>query len=243
MALKKVLVVSHERSGTHFLINTIGLNFRLYRPDDISIHTKDGDPDGVREQYQSYMGKWEPRIFKSHHQFAYFEPIWEDIVREFEVFYMVRDPRGVFVSSWFYHKNICMDAFPRGRSFRDWLKTDPTEYTFDTIYSLDKSKDMIERWIKHVDAWLSVPEVRVITYSELSNDFEGTLHDRLAYMLPCPPLQTTTKPVLGVHKSVAPRCGVAGEWKKHVSKDDNSLIIREVLLRLNATKQAIVFKA
>ena len=105
--MKNILVVGHERSGTHFLINTIALNYPYYSNYEISVL---GDTQELRQIFEWYYSKNERRIFKSHHQFYFFFPFFEELLRHFHIFYIVRDGRDVLTSCFHYYNN-----FPEGK--------------------------------------------------------------------------------------------------------------------------------
>jgi len=63
---KKVLVLSHERSGTHFLINTIAQCFN-YLPQQIDLDNSQninwGNPEMASKWMQQFQGRFVANIF------------------------------------------------------------------------------------------------------------------------------------------------------------------------------------
>ena len=65
---KKVLVISHERSGTHFLINSIAQCFGYDHKEIPLVHTQGvswRDPQAFRNWMAQYQGRFVPNVFKS----------------------------------------------------------------------------------------------------------------------------------------------------------------------------------
>jgi hypothetical protein len=212
--MKKVLVVSHERSGTHFLINTIAFNFNL----DWRVINLD---NGVQQHFGTQTNK----IFKTHYQRYFFDSVWEQLLKEFHVFYIVRDGRDALTSSWFYHKsNHSNPAFPHCNTFSEWLRTNPSKYPYD-IYSIEKSCNMVERWKKHVCSWQNIEGVHIITYEELHSNFNVVV-DKISTILNVP-VNNYQRPSLHGSCSVGSRKGIVSDWKNLFSTEDIEFFNRE----------------
>ena len=91
---KKILVVSHERSGTHFLIDSIALNSHLINQ-QIDLYIEHYLPPSEQElisyknnlqsNIRSYFGKSTNRMFKSHHDVRFFDGILGELKKEFDI--------------------------------------------------------------------------------------------------------------------------------------------------------------
>jgi len=180
--VKKILVISHERSGTHFLINSIRLNFD-YSSTWIDVHCKDKiNPNNAykniyKKQIQIFFKnnffKQTDCIYKSHHQSYYFENILQQILQHFHVFYIYRDPKDVLCSCFTYFNKANVLAFPLNKNIEQFLKIKPYLYPFDGAYSFIKSDNMIERWKTHHESWLKHEnQINFITYHDLKNNFK-----------------------------------------------------------------------
>ena len=106
---KKVLIIGHERSGTHFLTNTIAQCFD-YDHDTINlVHTQGVDwrnPQAFENWTAQFRGRFVPKIFKSHHAYAFVAPLLDELSAEFAIFYVQRDGRDVMTSFWTYLNRI-----------------------------------------------------------------------------------------------------------------------------------------
>ena len=97
-ARPKVMVVSHERSGTHFLMNSIARCFNYVADpwvnyDGSSIATNFHSSAAVLEFFRQFRGYPVANIVKSHHPFVFFQSTFESLAKDFHVFYVYRDPR------------------------------------------------------------------------------------------------------------------------------------------------------
>lgn len=220
--MNKILVVSHERSGTHFLINTIAKNFG-YDHNQLEIFAKDArDPsDEYRYKYHEQVSKHcrklygdnSRRIYKSHHQVEFFD--LDSLNKHFYVFYVVRDVRDVLTSCYHYFHASGVSAFPKPKSVEHLaFSIKPYLYPFDAAYSHIKSEDFVSRWIRHVGGWVN-SGVAIIRYENLKNKFDDAL-GHIGYILSQKP-RGRYVPTLQ-DKAVAPRKGVIGDWKNHLSK-------------------------
>jgi len=192
---KPILVVSHERSGTHLTLNSFGENQCANLP----IDTKEVVDNFLKE----YQGN---RILKSHHQSYFFEDYVYD---KYNVVYVKRDPLDVMTSMFFYHKTN-KTAFPQHNTIEEFVFGGP--YNPDK-YSLDKSNHFLERWSKHVKSFEG-KKVTVVTYEEIVNDYDS-FKDRMNNKgITC----IENKPILGIGQSVNPRKGIIGDYKNHMSE-------------------------
>jgi hypothetical protein len=202
---KEILVVSHERSGTHFLINSIGVNFG-YSVHCHNVTTRD------------YLTDRRAGIYKSHHQYEFYKNDWEQVLNKFHVVYIIRDGRDVLNSSWHYQRGSGAPAFPNISNFGTWMREDPTKYRFDSDYSIITSHNMAERWKTHVEGWDKAEGVLRVRYESLLHNFDETLseieeHTGLKRI-------DTKQPKLTEYVSVSPRKGVSGDWENYFSHKD-----------------------
>jgi hypothetical protein len=100
-----VIVASHERSGTHFLINTLALNFG-FAAKHIDSDITSGADFYIRSHFQTYLEclrhAGSGRIIKEHHHLAFFEGMLDRLRENFVVFYVYRNPADVMCSLWRY---------------------------------------------------------------------------------------------------------------------------------------------
>ena len=97
MPSRPALVLSHERSGTHFLMNTLALNFG-YRPYTDLDERPGFDPRSTPQALEFLLAQWPAQtVLKSHHQ-AELIPALPLLAKAFAIFYVMRDPRDALLS-------------------------------------------------------------------------------------------------------------------------------------------------
>ena len=225
-------VVSHERSGTHFLINTL-LKNAVLKPD----YHDSGEwlgpySSGAQDQFSHVdmlRANWEgitarASIIKTHSDRELFDFRYPKA----KVVYVLREPRDTLVSFYHYLKD------PPNKSFRsiaehqyssvsEFLRR-PLSGFLRWCYSRHgKSNTVAERWANHVRGWLGAGDTVVVRYEELKTDYRRVL-GRLSPFLNLD-LLPSSSPV-GLHEgfSVAPRKGVVGDWRNHFTAADEALV-------------------
>lgn len=218
MLKKPIIVISHERSGTHFLINSLSLNWPGLAPcvwHDVP-HTS--HPKVIDDFIRTYN---EPgTILKSHHTPPAFELCLDYLFKNFYVFYMIRDGRDVMTSC--YH-HFCNWKIKQDKTFSEFLtwERNPHDFNINLCYDAYPVPNIAHRWNTHVLSWLNFMHgFSIISYEHLHKNFEGTM-DTLSVLLheqPChnPPI----RPDLKKHKAVQPRKGKVGDWQNHFDEID-----------------------
>src|SRR5438132_1444947 len=101
---KKAWVFSHERSGTHFLMNTLAANFGyIARPwfnFDYELGINFHAPAAIMKVFQPMHDKPVLNIVKSHHGYGFMAESIHYLLEQFHIFYIYRDPRDVMLSYW-----------------------------------------------------------------------------------------------------------------------------------------------
>ena len=229
----KVLVVSHERSGTHFLINTIALNFPYYSNRVIPFSSMDTiNPSSkqlqkveqvMEKKFHSYFNKHPKRIFKSHLQYYFVKNYFEELTKEYEIFYIVRNGKDVLTSMFYFcknYQNLPHKPFPIENNFSNFIRLKPYNYPFDGSKSYKKSENFVSRWVNHVESWLKVQnEINIIKYENLKNNFENEINT-ISKSLQISPPQKIQIPQLSKSNSISPRKGKINDWKNIFSEKD-----------------------
>ncbi|RMD84873.1 MAG: hypothetical protein D6808_06225 [Candidatus Dadabacteria bacterium] len=220
--MKNILVVSHERSGTHFLINSIAKNFSVYSNLELSFG---GDPRDLSSLILSICNRRDRRIFKSHHQAYFFEEVMDKLLENFHVFYIVRDGRDVVRSCYDYFNAVGLDIFPQTSSLKELVWIDPTKYAFDGGYSKKKGSNMFERWALHAESWLPYRDViTIIRYEELKRKFNLQIK-RIGSAIGMEPPQAPSMPTVK-DRGIVNRKGLSGGWKGSLSDAEIELFLR-----------------
>jgi hypothetical protein len=225
-ARKKILVVSHERSGTHFLINTIAQCFN-YDPQQIDLINRQGvvqwdDPASVKRWFQQYQGSFVPNVFKSHHAYPLLADFLSDLADEFTVFYIRRDGRDVMTSFWVYLNKIGPGWGPKTATVGEFMRATSVGRSIQ-FQATRRRITMLKRWIEHVEGWtanrLSLP-IHYISYEALNGQHNKVV-DMLAEVLDEPPI-SRDRPDLRSPLAVLPWRGQVGTWREFFTEEDIS---------------------
>jgi len=176
------MVASHERSGTHFMMNTIAACF-----DYVSFPWVDLDRRQFNINYynaQSLQGsilkfaKLRPaNILKSHHQFEFFSEIIASFKGAIEVVYIYRNPADVMASFWrFLHTWNWMEG-PKTDTPLDLATAAPMGQLMR--FQFRQHDTMLDRWANHVEQWLEAASrsnaIHLIKYEDLASRYEDTV--------------------------------------------------------------------
>jgi len=189
--MKNILVVTHERSGTHLTINIIN---HKNKGDYIPIGKLPKYETHNLETYIKYVNfgvKYElynPNIiFKSHHQVQFFEHDIDQLFDKFKIVYVKRDILDMLISYYNFlngngfdenNKSIPIKNFPK---FKDWIFMKPCEvgykyfekYPDPHIYI--EPDDYIDRYLMHHQDWSKYKdEILTINYEDILNKFDET---------------------------------------------------------------------
>jgi Sulfotransferase domain len=198
--LTPVMVVSHERSGTHFLMNSVArgygyvanpwINLDLY-PFAINYH----HPPEIARLLMSFAELGTASIVKSHHPADFFAGVLDRIAERYVVLYIHRDPVEVmlsffqFMHHWRWHEGPKLEdplAFARAQPEGQMLR-----------YQVRQQPSLLHRWQNHVEGWLAAaaaqPRIVPIRYKDLRDDYATTLQGLVA-VLGSEPVDLTPPP-------------------------------------------------
>jgi hypothetical protein len=219
---KKILVISHERSGTHFLINTIAQCFN-YLPQQIDLDNSQninwGNPDIAKNWMQQFQGRFVAKIFKSHHANPVLSHLLPELQNEYQVFYIKRDGRDVMTSFWIYLNRLAPGWGPRTRTIGEFMRATAaggiTQYQ-----ATQKHVTMLQRWVAHVEGWnqCRLP-IHHVTYEDLHLHHDDVI-ERIAEILE-QPVVSKSRPTLDAPSSL-PWKGTIGAWKEFFTEPDIS---------------------
>ena len=221
---RKILVISHERSGTHMLINTLAINFG-FGEHQIDIDDKNPinwrNSQAMKNFLSSYHEQSPLNIFKSHHPFEFYLPILDYVFSQFRIFYIYRDGRDVMTSFWYFLSRLPWDEGPKCPSVGEFMRHEPSGQC--CRYQIQPAVTMLQRWIAHVDNWTGQqnPDLCMIKFEDLCNDFEKTTKELISSFLNIKPLGII-KPKMDHGRAVLPWKGKVGNWKDYFSNDDST---------------------
>lgn len=181
--ISKVIVISHERSGTHFLMNTLAENFGYISDPwidlDFNMPVNFWAADNIMNILNTMKGQPVLNTIKSHHQVEFFFSILPDILDEFLVFYIYRSARAVMESFCKHLNAYYWNAGPKvgtGRLLADFQPSGAL-----LRYQTRQFPTMLDRWKGHVRGWLTLPErikeqIIYVRFNDLDHDFDNTVY-------------------------------------------------------------------
>lgn len=200
-----VMVCSHERSGTHFLMNSIARNSAFHNDPWLDY---DYDPLGSFHNFhdckavKSLFGRLSEdkcaSIIKSHFAASFF--VGEE--NEFllpglcKTLYIARNPIDVMLSFRRYVEYCAWDEGPRAKSVADFFNAAPRARMLR--YQSSENGSILERWKKNFLGWLDLAaanreHVLVVKYDDLDRDHANETR-RVLDFLGCKAPETIARP-------------------------------------------------
>ncbi len=182
---KKVAVISHERSGTHFLMNTMALNFGyLSNPwwnFDFELGINFHSPSTILQYIQLAHDKPILNILKSHHPIGIYADIMEYMSSQFFILYIHRDPAATLRSNRRLIESFRLkgwDEGPLSQNLSEFLRLEPSGSMLR--YQKMQEASMVHRWHSHVSGWLDYESIypdriHTISYRDLNDSFVETV--------------------------------------------------------------------
>jgi hypothetical protein len=176
------MVVSHERSGTHFLMNSLANCYGYVTTPWIDFDRPTFNinyyylPE-ARDLLLALADRPMANVVKSHHTVEFFNGELHRITERYVLFVICRHPVPTMLSFWrFLHqwpwnegpKTIDPLAFARAEPWGRLMR-----------FQMRQWPSMLERWAAHVEGWLDAadgsPRVVVVRYEDLDQKFEATM--------------------------------------------------------------------
>ncbi len=184
----KLLVASHERSGTHFLINALGAGFGYDATNWIDFELNLGrlshsalinpyDPLTIRAFLRRLDGVSITNPIKTHHPVDFFVGPIADAMAEWQILYIVRNPLDVLASFRVYLRSVGFPVLPPTDDNAVFLAAPPRGHLLR--YQMDQKPSMLARWCDHARGWTEAaaraPRILVLRYEDLDQDYTATL--------------------------------------------------------------------
>jgi len=191
---KKALVISHERSGTHFLMNTLADCFGYVSVPWINLDFELGvnfhDPRALRAYFERGHDRSILNIAKSHHAAGFYTDMLDYLLQQFHCFYIHRRPAAVMESFHRLVLTLPWNEGPKPATAGEFLRAPPSGALMR--YQKTQHDSMLARWRSHVEGWLDAAGspvgggLIVVRYEDLDEDFEATVR-RIGKRIGLPP--------------------------------------------------------
>jgi len=174
----EVMVVSHERSGTHFLMNSLGAafgypnaNFLNFDQPDLNVNFF--DPAVVANVVSRVAAQRAGAMIKSHHAVEFFQPTMASVAHHLLVFYIYRDPVDVMISFWRFMHRWSWHEGPRAPTALEFAMAEPEGNLLR--YQMRQRSSMLDRWARHVEGWTQAAErnrrIVLVRYEDLRDSY------------------------------------------------------------------------
>ena len=179
---KSILIVSHQRSGTHLTIDLIRNNFPYNEP-YVSFN-KLLEPRNCRlENNIKSKLLCKPLIFKSHADINYkyyyrtsefAQHLFTDLINNSKVIYVYREPKDVLISLYYHYKSI----FPEENlgSIDDFVFQD-SKYQLENN---SKRLNRVEYLVHHLYEWSNFWNSKIVfylSYESIIRDYKKSVMD------------------------------------------------------------------
>jgi len=225
---KKAIVISHERSGTHFLMNTLALNFDYIAQPWINFDFQLGlnvyHSATLHKFFESINQKPLTNIIKSHHPSSFFAEFIDYLADKYRIFYIFRDPRDVMLSYWEIIQKLPWDEGPKANAVGDFMRSAPCGAMLR--YQKEQMPSVLHRWKSHVEGWVKFGEqqdnkIIIIRYEDLNLSFDDTVRkmsEKIGQMTASP-----KKPGIGENVVVVGK-GQVGRYREHFQPEDYEFV-------------------
>jgi hypothetical protein len=177
------MVVGHERSGVHFLMNALAACY-----EHVSLPHVDFDRHAFNINYfyppeitRTLLGVIAARplanVVKSHHAADFFDGQLPQISERFVLFYVYRDPVAVLSSFWRFIQKWQWTDGPKRDDPVAFAAAEPCGQMMR--YQVRQHPSLMLRWAAHVEGWLNAaqatPRIIPVRYEDLDSQYEDTL--------------------------------------------------------------------
>ncbi len=188
------LVVSHERSGTHFLMNSLASCYGYVTTPWIDFDRTTFNinfyylPE-VRDLLLALADRPLANVLKSHHSVEFFAGELRVLTERYVIFAICRHPVSVMLSFWRFIHQWPWNEGPKTVDPLSFARSAPWGRIMR--YQIGQHNTMLDRWAAHVDGWLDAaatnPRIVIVRFEDLDAHYEATMRS-FAERLGRPPL-------------------------------------------------------
>lgn len=188
--MNTILVSSHRRSGTHFLIDSLrkhieDAEFPSHRhlPVDFNLGSLFSKDEKVYDAFTKLISVSTPVIIKSHllpEECHLQSPKdkYEELIKEIFVkskkLYISRDGKEVLISLYKFLSPSC--------TFSEFIRENNDHVVREVRSNLDFDANRVSYWSYHTSQWQQEQAVKQLSFSELKNDFQAAMREILQFL-------------------------------------------------------------
>jgi len=177
---KRIIVNSHERSGTHFLMNSLANNFGYQSVPWINLDNPPLPLYYPANMINILMGitefkENERTIIKSHFNGDFFNGLMDKIKEHYHVFYIYREAIPTMKSCHKHFNDMAkskMYGGPTCKTVEEFAESQP--WGACLRYQYQQYDTMAERHEHHVESWIKHEPI-LVKYEELNENFDNTI--------------------------------------------------------------------
>lgn len=179
--MKKVLIASYERSGTHFLMNALELNFgynaKVWVDLDEAVPNP-FNPNDMVKALKFITAMKDKDIVKTHYAVEFLQPLLELLLEFYHVFYIWRNMADVMNSLCKHLNDIEWNEGPKVKDGDELALSEPCGGLMR--YQYRQYPTMMDRWEAHVSGWEGLPkkianQIVYIKFADLKDNFNNTI--------------------------------------------------------------------
>ena len=177
-----IMVVSHERSGTHFTMNALASCFDYVSAPwvDIDWHHFNINyfhSPSLKNLLLNVAGLRVANLAKSHHEFAFFKEFASATEGLLSIVYVYRHPSDVMASYWRFLHTWDWTEGPMEDTALGFATAAPMGHLMR--YQYRQYPTMLDRWGNHVEAWVGAAQrannIHIVRYEDLAQRYEDTI--------------------------------------------------------------------
>ena len=179
-----IIVNSHERSGTHFLMNTLDHTFKIYSAKPflnfdlipfssvINFYSK----ESLEVFFNDLIKKKNISIIKSHFHSDFFVNLNNLVLQKIKFFFIYRNPIDALKSFWIFLHNCDWYEGPKIINFNEFCFSKPSGQLLR--YQSGQCKNFIDRYFDMLDGWNKFSKLNknvfFISYESLNKEFKNS---------------------------------------------------------------------
>lgn len=227
---KNLLIVGHTRSGGHFLMNSISMNFYYY------VHHRSGADFHRKAKADKKVDKIikeKTNIIQiARQQYYTYKDYADELKNNWIVLYILRDGKDVMASLFDMHYKEY--NWTECDTLGAFLKAPMGKRSYEQALNIRPAKNPIDSWLMHWKSWLeyfdtdenNLPE-NFIKYEDLYYSFDKTIN-KIAGLLNMKSNQMLDRPSKDFN-SIRPRKGCPGQWRESFTKTDKKYFNNYIL--------------